>query len=317
MNDQMHNAGFLLLAAVITVAIAFVANLVILAARPATTKAKAKARAKAKADVDEHGELALATTGKTKAQATKSAPAKARQPSWGLAAYATGFTAIGFVLVTVYLAIRWSVAGHGPFSNQHEFAVSFVWGILLCYLVAEWKVKIRVLSVAILPVAGLLTLYSMRQDASVKPLVPALQDSLLLTVHVGFAIFAYGAAAVSFGAAVLYLLRPRIGRFVKAPQDKLEDIGYKAAVVTFPLLTVMIALGSYWADQAWGSYWSWDPKETAALVSWLIYGGYLHARAVRGWRGRKVAWLLVIGFGAILFAYFGNHFFGGLHSYGS
>ena len=72
----------------------------------------------------------------------------------------------------------------------------------------------------------------------------------------------------------------------------------------------------FWADVAWGSYWSWDPKETASLVTWLIYGAYLHARVVRGWRGDRAAWLLVVGFGAVLFTYFGNLFFGGLHSYG-
>jgi ABC-type transport system involved in cytochrome c biogenesis permease subunit len=74
-------------------------------------------------------------------------------------------------------------------------------------------------------------------------------------------------------------------------------------------------LGAVWAEQAWGTYWSWDPKETASLVTWLIYGAYLHARVVRGWRGRRAAWLLMLGFGAILLTFFGNLFFGGLHSY--
>jgi ABC-type transport system involved in cytochrome c biogenesis permease subunit len=86
-------------------------------------------------------------------------------------------------------------------------------------------------------------------------------------------------------------------------------------VVGFPFLTLTIVLGAVWADVAWGRYWGWDPKETASLVTWLIYGAYLHARVVRGWRGRKAAWLLVLGFGATLLTYFGNLFFGGLHSY--
>ena len=86
-------------------------------------------------------------------------------------------------------------------------------------------------------------------------------------------------------------------------------------MIAYPLLTVMIILGAIWADIAWGRYWSWDPKETAALVTWLIYGGYLHARVVRDWRGKRAAWLLVLGFAAVLFTYFGNLFFGGLHSY--
>jgi cytochrome c-type biogenesis protein CcsB len=236
-------------------------------------------------------------------------------PRRGLAAYATAFTAIAQILVTAYLVVRGVATGHGPFSNQHEFAVSFVWGILLAYLVVEWKARLRALSVAVLPVAACLTLYAMRLDSGVEPLVPALQNELLLTLHVGFAILAYGAACVSFGAAGLYLVLPKLKRLKVAP-ERLDEVGYKAAVVTFPLLTIMIVLGSLWADTAWGSYWSWDPKETAALVTWLIYGAFLHARVVRGWRGRRAAWLLVIGFAAILFAYFGNHFFGGLHSYG-
>jgi len=86
-------------------------------------------------------------------------------------------------------------------------------------------------------------------------------------------------------------------------------------MVGFPFLTLTIVLGAVWADVAWGTYWSWDPKETASLVTWLIYGSYLHARVVRGWRGEKAAYLLILGFVAVLFTYFGNLFFGGLHSY--
>ena len=164
-------------------------------------------------------------------------------------------------------------------------------------------------------VAGGMLVYAMSLDTSVKPLIPALQNSLMLTLHVSFAVIAYGAACVSFGAAVLYLLHPVIKR-VKLPRlEVLDDIGYRAAVMTFPLLTIMIVLGSVWANTAWGRYWGWDPKETAALVTWLVYGAFLHVRVVRDWRGRKAAWILVIGFVTVLFAYFGNHFFGGLHSY--
>ena len=95
----------------------------------------------------------------------------------------------------------------------------------------------------------------------------------------------------------------------------LDDIGYRAVVVGFPFLTLTIILGAIWANTAWGTYWSWDPKETASLVTWFIYGAYLHARVMRGWRGNRAAWLLVLGFLATVFTYFGNLFFGGLHSY--
>ncbi|MDR1766941.1 MAG: cytochrome c biogenesis protein CcsA [Propionibacteriaceae bacterium] len=240
------------------------------------------------------------------------APGPAKK-GWTANQFATAFTVIGLALVTVYLGMRMVETGHGPFSNQHEFAVSFTWGILVAYLVALWKFKTRMLSVVVLPVAACLLLYSMSADSSVEPLVPALQNNLLLTLHVGFAILSYGAACVSFAAAVLYLVHDKFK--LKISADRLDEIGYKGAVVAFPLMTIMIVLGSLWAETAWGRYWGWDPKETAALVTWLLYGAFLHARVSRGWRGRKSAWLLVIGFAAVLFAYFGNLFFGGLHSY--
>ena len=118
-----------------------------------------------------------------------------------------------------------------------------------------------------------------------------------------------------FAAAVLHLVQPPQGRRGLPGPELLDEISYRAVTVGFPFLTLVIVLGAFWAEVAWGSYWSWDPKETASLVTWLIYGAYLHARVVRGWRGNRAAWLLVVGFGATLFTYFGNLFFGGLHSY--
>ncbi|HSO70585.1 MAG TPA: c-type cytochrome biogenesis protein CcsB, partial [Arachnia sp.] len=229
--------------------------------------------------------------------------------------YATAFQVIALLLLTAYMVIRMSVTGHGPFANQHEFAVAFTWGILLVNLFFGLRYRIRMLSLVVLPVAAAMLVYALSLDTGVRPLIPALQNNLLLTLHVGFAIIAYGAACVSFGAAVLYLLHPHITRIHLPRQEVLDDVGYRAAVITFPLLTIMIVLGSVWASTAWGRYWGWDPKETAALVTWLVYGAFLHARVVRDWRGTKASWLLVIGFLTILFAYFGNHFFGGLHSY--
>lgn len=241
--------------------------------------------------------------------------ATAGKPS-ALAGWATGFEIAALVLLTAYIGIRMSITGHGPFSNQHEFAVAFAWGILLVNLFFELRYRIRMLSLAVLPVVAAMLVYALSLDTGIKPLIPALQNNLLLTLHVGFAIVAYGAACVSFGAAVLYLLHPVLPKRLPLPRlDVLDDIGYRAAVVTFPLLTIMIVLGSVWANTAWGRYWGWDPKETAALVTWLLYGAFLHVRVVRNWRGRQAAWMLIIGFISVLFAYFGNHFFGGLHSY--
>lgn len=241
-------------------------------------------------------------------------PPAAKKKSTGLnmASFTTGLIVTSLVLVTVYLAMRWIVAGHGPFSNMHEFAVSFVWGILVAYLVTLWKFKMRMLSLVVLPVTGALLTYAIQVGTDVNTLVPALQDKLLLTLHVGFAVTSYGAACVSFGAAVLYLLYPKLK--LKSPRDRFDEVGYKAAIVTFPLMTIMILLGALWANSAWGRYWGWDPKETAALLTWLLYAGFLHARVVRGWHGAKSAWLLILGFAAVMFAYFGNYFLTGLHS---
>lgn len=234
----------------------------------------------------------------------------------GVSWYATTFTVVAFLLLTVSLVVRATITGHGPFTNQHEFAVSFAWGILLAYLYFEWRYRVRMLALLVLPVALAMLLYADTVDPEVEPLIPALQNNFLLTLHVATAVIAYGAAAVAFGAAVMYLLHPRLSHRIHLPAREIfDEIGYRAAVFSYPFMTVMIILGAIWADIAWGRYWSWDPKETAALVTWLIYGAYLHARVSRDWRGDRAAWLLILGFMAILFTYFGNLFFGGLHAY--
>jgi len=234
----------------------------------------------------------------------------------GLVWYSSRLVWIALALLTGSLLARMIVTGHGPFTNQHEFATSFAWGVLVAYVWFEWRYRVRTLSLAVLPVAAGILLYALAQPTEVKPLIPALQNNLLLTVHIATAVLAYGGAAVSSAAAVLYLVRPHVRWRGLPGRELLDEIGYRGAIFAYPMLTAMIVLGAIWADVAWGSYWSWDPKETASLVTWLIYSAYLHARVVRDWRGDKAAWLLVIGFGAVLFTFFGNHFFGGMHAYG-
>lgn len=237
----------------------------------------------------------------------------AKPTGWAL--YTQWFVLIAAGLLTVGLVARTLVTGHAPFANHYEYAVSFAWGILVLYWWFERQYQTRILGIVLLPVVVGLMLYASSTGSDVQPLIPALQNHFLLTLHVITAIIAYGAAGVSFAAAVVYLVRPRLSwRFIPSRQV-LDEMAYKAQVIAFPMLTLMLILGAVWGNIAWGRYWAWDPKETSALVTWLIYGAYLHARVVRGWQGSRSAWLLIIGFAAVLFTFFSSLFLGGLHAY--
>ncbi|EPH03458.1 cytochrome c-type biogenesis protein CcsB [Propionibacterium sp. oral taxon 192 str. F0372] len=229
--------------------------------------------------------------------------------------WATKSTQLALVLLTVSMIARMITTGHAPFSNHYEFAIAFAWGMILAQVYFEARYRVRMMSIIVLPIILAMLVYASTLSYEPSPLMPALQNSPLLTLHVITASIGYGAAVVSFAAAVMYLLAPHISWKGWPRQEILDDLGYKATVVTFPMLTMMLILGSIWGNVAWGRYWGWDPKETAALVTWLIYGAYLHARVTRNWRGSKSAWLLVLGFAAVVFTYLGNLFFGGLHAY--
>jgi cytochrome c-type biogenesis protein CcsB len=232
-----------------------------------------------------------------------------------MALYGTYFTRLSWVFLTACLVLRTISTGHGPFTNQYEFAVAFAWGMIAAYVYFEHRYHVRTIALLVLPIATGMLLYALTVGATANPLVPALQNNLLLTIHVAVAIVAYGAFSVSFAAAVLYLTQPDEGRPGWPKPALLDEMGYRAVIIGFPLLTMTVVLGAVWAEIAWGSYWSWDPKETASLLTWLVYGAYLHARVARGWVGRRAAWLLIAGFASVLLTFFGNLFFGGLHSY--
>jgi cytochrome c-type biogenesis protein CcsB len=227
----------------------------------------------------------------------------------------TILAANSFLFLTTSLGLRWAAAGHGPFTNMHEFSVAFAWAVVGTYLFFETRYGLRILAVFVLPIAMGMLLYAATLPADIEPLVPALQNDVLLTLHVAVAVAAYAAFAVAFGAAVLYLVQDFARKSWLPTPSTLDEVGYRAVIFGFPMMALVILLGALWADIAWGRYWSWDPKETASLATWLLYGGYLHARVVPGWRGRRSALLLMIGFAAVLFTYFGNYFLGGQHSY--
>jgi cytochrome c-type biogenesis protein CcsB len=226
------------------------------------------------------------------------------------------FTWVAFIAFVSSMAIRAWIVGRGPWGNMYEFSIAFAVGILGGYLFLQRRYPIRSIGFIPLGVALFLVGYAATLPAEIEPLVPALDNAPLLTIHVAMAMISYGIFAISFAAAVGYLAQGANDRFAWLPSRKiLDEVAYRAVIIGFPIFATLIILGSWWASIAWGRYWGWDPKETSALVTWLIYAVYLHARNQRGWAGRPSALILVIGFGAVLFTYFGNLFFSGLHSY--
>jgi len=224
---------------------------------------------------------------------------------------------LGVATLTLAILTRWIAAGRGPFADMYDFSIAFAWGITLVFMLIYSRYQSRALALVVLPVALALMIYALTLPSAIDPLVPALQNDTLLTLHVSVAILAYSCFAVSFGAASLYIAQDvRSSR--RLPRlDVLDEVGFLSAALGFPFMTLVLILGAYWANTAWGRYWGWDPKETASLLTWLIYAGYLHTRSLRGWRGRRGALLLLIGFVAVMLTYFGNYFFSGLHSYGT
>ncbi len=237
----------------------------------------------------------------------------------GVGRFATLLAWVAVVFQGLSVGLRTAAAGHLPVSNMYEFSSFFVLLATLVYLLFERSYGVRQVGAVVLPLIFGMAVYVWSLPPAlreVNPLIPALQSRPLMTAHVSLAILSYATFAVAFGAGLLYLLtsRRRVGWLPSA--ELLDDLGYRAVTVGFPALALNLILGSIWAHRAWGSYWSWDPKETAALFTWLIYGVYLHTRSLRGWRGNRSAIILLIGFAAVVFTYFGNYVFGGLHAYG-
>lgn len=243
---------------------------------------------------------------------------------------ATYLTIIALIADTFAIIIRMIVSGHPPLSNGYEFLLTFIWGIMAVYLFAEFRYKLRSLGTFIMPIPFLLLTFiimSMGTEERMVQAIPPALKSQWLTFHVVTAMLAYGAFAISFGLGIMYLLKLSkegngeksnsqgiISRFPSL--EVLDELSYKVVGFAFPLLTLCIITGAIWANYAWGTYWSWDPKETWSLITWIIYAGYLHARLMYGWKGKRAAWMAVFGFASVLFTFFGvNYFLPGLHSY--
>jgi len=238
--------------------------------------------------------------------------------SASLGDFGTMLAWFGLGFQTLSLGLRIGASRSAP-SNMYEFSMVFVFAVLLIYLLFERSYRVKHLGSIVLPIAVGMAAYvwSLPVDLrEVNPLIPALQNQPLMTIHVSMAIFGYAAFAISFAAAVLFLIVQRRPVSWLPSAAMLDDIGFRGVTVGFPLMALVLITGSVWAHRAWGSYWSWDPKETSALFLWLVYAVYLHTRSLRGWRGTRGAVILILGFAAVIFTYYGNYVFGGLHAYG-
>lgn len=233
------------------------------------------------------------------------------------------------VVSTVAIGTRWAESyrlgiGRIPVTNLYESLVFFAWSVNLFYLLVEWKYKSWTFGAFVIPIAFGTMLFAFTNESSIEPLVPALQ-SYWLHAHVITCFVGYAAFAVSAGVAIMYLMKAKRekrnvtgGVVALFPSTKiLDDLVYKSIMWGFPFLTAGIITGAAWANYAWGTYWSWDPKETWSLIVWLVYAAFLHARVTRGWHGRRAAILSIVGFLATIFCYLGvNLVLSGLHSYG-
>jgi cytochrome c-type biogenesis protein CcsB len=242
---------------------------------------------------------------------------------------ATIITAAGFLGHTVGIILRWIESyqmgiGRAPLSNMYESLVFFSWTIILLYLLIEWRIGNKSIGVFATPIAFLIMAYSSFSSSAIEPLLPALKSNWLIA-HVLTCFFGYAAFAISFGISILYLFKGQgiktsgniLSRLVP-DHEVLEELSYQTVMIGFIMLTMGIITGAVWANSAWGTYWSWDPKETWSLITWFVYAAMLHSRLVSGWRGKKLAVFSIVGFCCVIFTYFGvNLLLSGLHSYGS
>ena len=234
---------------------------------------------------------------------------------------------LGFTGNTLGIIMRWKESyemgyGHAPFSNMYESLVFFSWTVAFLYIFVEYKYKERIIGVFTTPLIFLAIAYASLAPNihdKITPLVPALKSNWLIA-HVITCFLGYAGFAVGFGFSIMYLLKPEKNKqnsfWSRFPSTSIiDELVYQMVIFGFLFLTIGIITGSVWANSAWGTYWSWDPKETWSLITWFIYAILLHLRMMRGWHGKRIAWVSIIGFMAVLFTYFGVNYLPGLHSY--
>ncbi len=233
---------------------------------------------------------------------------------------------LGLAGNTAGIILRWIESyqmgiGHAPLSNLYESLVFFSWTILIIYLFVEHKYKNRTIGAFVTPLAFFAMAYASLHSNTIQPLIPALKSNWLIA-HVIACFIGYAAFAIAFGTSGMYLIKKKdteeksllLKRLPKA--NILDELTYQMIMLGFLFLSIGIITGAVWANSAWGRYWGWDPKETWSLITWFVYATLLHAKMMRGWHGKRIAYISIAGFVAVLFTYFGVNLLPGLHSYG-
>jgi cytochrome c-type biogenesis protein CcsB len=233
-------------------------------------------------------------------------------------------TIIGFLLSVTGVLLRALAAQRAPWGNMFEFTITAMVFIVGVYLIMLWRTGIRWLGLPVTLLAAVgnglaVTVFYV----AVAPLVPALH-SVWFLIHIVAAAISGAAFNVGGVMSILYLIKRRAedrgavrGYLERLPSSrKIDLIAYRFLAFAFPLWTFTVVAGAIWAEYAWGRYWGWDPKETWSFVTWTIFAGYLHSRSTAGWKGRKAAWIAVVGFVSLLITYYVvNLWIVGLHSY--
>lgn len=252
-------------------------------------------------------------------------PAAAEEPGRRSGNIALSLSWLGTGLLIAGFVFRGLAAERFPLGNMYEFSLAAAIAVALVYLIASSRTDLRWLGVwvigSVLLTLGLAVTILYTESAQ---LVPALK-SWWLVIHVSAAAISGGAFALSAGFTVAYLIRDRAeqrgtqgsGLASRLPSaERLDSLAYRTIAFVFPVWTFAVIAGAIWAENAWGRYWGWDPKETWAFITWVVYAGYLHARSTAGWKGRKAAVISLIAFAAFIINFFGVNFFAsGLHSY--
>jgi len=227
--------------------------------------------------------------------------------------YGTVFAYLAFIPLTAGLINRWVQTGHFPYWGVYEVLMSYAWGALFFYVVVQFlKPGLRIAGTLVLPVVMLMVGIAVMSSVEMKE-IPRTFFTYWLGIHILFAKLSYGSVIISAALSIAYLFKSKQQKrgvvnplLARLPQvEKIDNWNYQFIAFAFVMLGIMIASGAVWAYKAWGRYWGWDPIETWALISWLIYGLILHLRVTMGWRGRRASWLAVFAFILVIFSFFG------------